>query len=103
MNKKDLGVSRRDFVKKTAVAAAAFTVVPRHVLGGRGYTAPSDKLNIAGIGIGNKGLDNLMGMESENIVALADVDWTYSARVFNRYPNAKKYKDYRKMFDELGK
>jgi predicted dehydrogenase len=103
MKKKEKGVSRRDFVKKTAVAAAAFTVVPRHVLGGKGYTAPSDKLNIAGIGIGNKGLDNLMGMESENIVALADVDWTYSARVFNRYPNAKKYKDYRKMFDELGK
>ena len=102
MDKKN-GVSRRDFVKKTTVAAAAFTVVPRHVLGGKGMTPPSDKLNIAGIGIGNKGLDNLMGVESENIVALADVDWTYSARVFNRYTKAKRYRDYRKMFDEMGK
>ena len=93
MNKKDLGVSRRAFVKKSAVAAAAFTIVPRHVLGGRGYTAPSDKLNIAGIGVGNKGMHNLLSMESENIVALADVDWTYSANVLDRYPKAKRYRE----------
>ncbi len=103
MRKEIKDVSRRDFVKKSAIAAAAFTIVPRHVMGGKGYTAPSNKLNIAGIGVGNKGLHNLLSMESENIVALADVDWTYSASVLDRYPKAKRYKDYRQMFDEMGK
>jgi hypothetical protein len=68
-----------------------------------GYTAPSDKLNIAGIGVGGMGFANLKAMESENIVGLCDVDWKYSQRVFDHFPNAKPYDDYRKMYDELGK
>ena len=49
------GISRRNFIGKTAAATAAFTIVPRHVLGGPGFTAPSDMVNVAGIGLGNQG------------------------------------------------
>ena len=52
--KKKRSISRREFIGKTA-AAAAFTIVPRYVLGGNGYTAPSDKLNMACIGVGGMG------------------------------------------------
>ncbi len=68
--------SRRNFIKNTAMAAAGFYIVPRHVLG-RGFTAPSDKLNIAGIGCGGKAEVNLpyaYNKGSDNIVALCDVD-----------------------------
>jgi len=68
-----------------------------------GYKAPSDKLNIVGVGVGGMGNANLNNLQSENIVGLCDVDWRYSKRVFDKYPNAKKYYDYRKMYDELGK
>jgi hypothetical protein len=47
--------SRRDFLKTGALAAAGFMIVPRFVLGGKGYTAPSDMLNVAGVGAGGKG------------------------------------------------
>ncbi len=75
----------------------AFSIVPRHVLGGAGYTAPSDKINIAGIGVGGMGFHNLNALESQTIVALCDVDHNYAAKVFDRYPNAKRYKNHRKM------
>ena len=96
---KQTNISRRDFIKGTA-AVAAFTIVPRSVLGGPGNTPPSDKLNIAGVGIGGMGKENIKACESENIVALCDVDWNYAADVFKQYPNAKKWKDFRKMLDE---
>lgn len=91
--------NRRTFLCSTSVAAA-FTIVPRHVLGGVGITAPSDKLNIAGIGIGGMGGHNLKNMETENIVALCDVDDRYAAGVFSCYPKAARYRDYRKMLAE---
>ena len=94
---------RRDFIKKSGAALAAVTIVPSHVVSGFGYTAPSDKLNIAGIGVGGMGRRNLRNMKSQNIVALADVDWKYAQRCFNDYPKAKKYKDYRKMLSEMDK
>ncbi|MDX2430952.1 MAG: Gfo/Idh/MocA family oxidoreductase, partial [Bacteroides sp.] len=94
---------RRSFLKTAAASAAAITIVPSHVLGGRlGHTAPSDKLNIAGIGIGGKGRVNLRSMSTENIVALCDVDWKYAKPCFDEYPKAKAYWDWRKMFDEMG-
>lgn len=102
------GVSRRDFLQKSAVAAAAvgsFFIVPRHVLG-KGYKAPSDKLNIAGIGAGGKGsgdIHNAWNNGAENIVALCDVDWNQATKSFQKLPNAKRYHDFRKMFDEMGK
>src|SRR5262245_50632922 len=90
--------SRREFVRNTA-AAASFLIVPRHVLGGAGYTPPSEKLNIAGIGIGGMGAADLRSVESENIVALCDVDWKYAAKTFERYPQAKRYKNFREMLE----
>ena len=83
-----------------AAAVAAFTVVPRHVLGGPRHVAPSDKLNIAGIGLGGRGEGDLDECGSENIVALCDVDEAYAGKVFKKYPNARKWTDFRKMLDE---
>jgi hypothetical protein len=70
------------------------------VLGGSRHVPPSEKLNIAGVGIGGRGEGDLDEVGSENIVALCDVDDKYAARVFNKYPNAKKYHDFRKMLDQ---
>ena len=98
-------ISRRSFLQRSAAAAAAFSIVPGSILGkSHGYIAPSDKLNIAAVGIGGMGNANLKNMEkTENIVALCDIDWRYAKPVFERHPNAKKYWDYRKMYDEMGK
>ncbi|MDI6401303.1 Gfo/Idh/MocA family oxidoreductase [Balneolaceae bacterium ANBcel3] len=96
------GITRRDFLGKSALATAGFTILPSYVVSGLGHKAPSDKLNIAGVGVGGRGFGVLRGMESENIVALCDVDWAYSKGCFEHYSNAKRYWDYRKMFDEMG-
>ena len=96
-------ISRRDFLK-TGALAAGLTIVPNSVLGKtHGFTSPSDKLNIAGVGVGGMGRGNLRNMSTENIVALCDVDWRYAEKTFNDYPKAKKFKDWRVMFDEFGK
>lgn len=94
--------SRRDFVKKSAYLSAGITVVPSFTVSGLGHKAPSDKLNIVGIGVGGKGHPNLVGMNTENIIGLCDVDWKYAQACFNESPKAKPYMDWRKMFDELG-
>lgn len=70
-------ISRRSFIEKAAVASAAVTIVPRHVLG-RGFTPPSDMLNIACVGVGGMGRSNLINLASQNIVALCDVDWAFT-------------------------
>ena len=92
--------SRRKFLKKSIVIPSIM-IVPRHVLGGEGYTSPSDKLNIAGIGVRKWGMGsgNLSQCESENIVALCDVDYNLSTHTFNKYPKAKVYKDFRVMLE----
>jgi len=95
-------LSRRQFLGAGA-AVAAFSVVPRHVLGGTGQTPPSEKLNIAGIGVSGRGGGVLQGVESQNIVALCDVDWAHAAGTFKRYPNARQYKDFRVMLDKEAK
>lgn len=92
-------ISRRQFVKSAAVVGA-FTIVPRSVLGGPGHTPPSEKLNIAGVGVGGMGASDLWHCESENIVALCDVDEQYAAKTFEKYPKAKKYRDFRRMLDK---
>ncbi|MEM1340415.1 MAG: Gfo/Idh/MocA family oxidoreductase [Bacteroidota bacterium] len=102
MNNKNPKNQRRDFLKKSGAALAGISIVPSHVVAGFGYKAPSDKLNIAGIGVGGMGRRNLANMNAENIVALADVDWKYAERCFKDYPKAKLYKDYRKMMEEMG-
>jgi predicted dehydrogenase len=94
--------SRRDFLKNTSLAAAGFFIVPRHVLG-KGYIAPSDKLNIAGIGVGGKGASDLAEFSKSpkvNIVALCDVDDRQSVKSRQSFPNAKYYKDFREMLDK---
>ncbi|WP_158648329.1 Gfo/Idh/MocA family protein, partial [Candidatus Symbiothrix dinenymphae] len=99
-------MSRRDFLQKGSLAAAGLTILPSFVMGKNisGATAPSDKLNIAAIGIGGMGNANIKAVKgTENIVALCDVDWKYAAGVFKENPNAKQYKDWRKMYDEMGK
>ncbi len=97
---KDKGdFSRRRFLGNSA-AVAAFTIVPRHVLGGAGFVPPSEKLNIAGIGIGGKGYDDLNGVASENIVALCDIDDNHAAKSYNAFPKAKRWKNYRRMLEE---
>ncbi|SEW27961.1 Gfo/Idh/MocA family oxidoreductase [Luteibacter sp. 329MFSha] len=87
----NIQLSRRSFITGTAIAATGLMIVPRHVLGGVGHTAPSDKLNIAGIGVGGMGASNIRNLASQNIVALCDVDWGYTDKSFH------------KMFDSLGK
>lgn len=80
-----------------------FTIVSNTVLGKKfGHTAPSDKLNIAGIGVGGMGRRNLANMNTENIVALCDVDCKYAGKTFADYPKAKTFKDWRTMFDQMG-
>ena len=92
-------MKRRNFIKNVGATGLAFTVVPSFAVSGLGHTAPSDKLNIAAIGVGKggKGKVNLKNMVGQNIVALCDVDYDYAAPVFETYPKAKKYKDFRKM------
>ena len=94
-------VSRRRFMSAAAAATAAFTLVPRHVLGGPGQVPPSEKLNIAHIGIGGRGAAQLDGCSSENCVAHCDVDERRAAGDFARYPNAKRFTDFRKMLDAV--
>jgi predicted dehydrogenase len=96
-------ISRRRFIGNVAVATAGATILPNVVLGGFGKMSPNDKLNIAAVGVGGVGATNVKNCAMENIVALCDVDWDYANETFEQYPNAKKYKDYRKMFDEMGK
>ncbi len=95
---KDRKISRRDFIGGAA-AVAAFTIVPRHALGGPRHIPPSEKLNIAAIGSGGMGGSNVNACSGENIVALCDVDDNQAAKTFKKFPKAKKYRDFRKMLD----
>jgi predicted dehydrogenase len=102
-------ISRRKFLKTSttvAATAAAFSIVPRHVLG-QGEKSPSDTLNIGIVGIGGQGAIQATNLAHEKIFALCDTDWnpkvereSSSQKVFNRYPNAIKYQDYREMLDK---
>ena len=95
--------NRRDFIKTSAIAAAAFMIVPRHVLGGPGFLAPSDRLLVAGIGVGGKGQSDISGFANSgkaDIAFLCDVDQRRAAASVKAYPKAKFYKDYREMLDK---
>src|SRR6185312_16568665 len=95
--------SRRDFLKNTAITAAGFMIVPRHVLGGKGFLAPSDMLNIASIGVGGKGEDDINHFYESgkaNIAFLCDVDDRRAANSVKKFPKAKYYKDWREMLDK---
>ena len=112
-NMKSNHISRREFAKTAGVAAVAATIVPRHVLGGPGYQAPSDTLNIAAIGAGGMGASNMSQLTSENIVALCDVDYDHVHRSITSegtiregwealgaaYDKAARYEDFRIMLE----
>lgn len=97
--------SRRNFIKKSSVIGAGIFIVPRNVLGGQGYTSPSDQLNLAAIGSGGKGTSDIMNAYvngRERVVALCDVDFSGSAkRSIENFPKAKLFSDYRKMLEEV--
>jgi predicted dehydrogenase len=106
-------ISRRKFIGSMAATTAAFTIIPRHVLGGKGYTSPNDKLNIAIIGAGGKGRSDMYSVSSENIVALCDVDDRKMNETLtrtrekeelqdlaNKLEKVPKYKDFRVMLDK---
>lgn len=92
-------LTRRQFVQGAA-AAAAFTIVPSHVLGANGQTPPSEKLNIAAIGSGGMGSGNLSRCSDENIVALCDVDDERAAETYKKYPDVPQYHDFRVMLEK---
>jgi len=96
-------ISRRKFIRNTALAGTAFSIVPRAVLGGTGFIAPSDTLYVAGIGAGGKGTSDLASFaKSPNvkIAYLCDVDSRSSKKSIESFPDAPVYEDYRKMLDE---
>jgi len=98
-SQKGKGLSRRSFVRDASLAGASFFIVPRHVLG-KGFTAPSDILNIAGIGSGGKGesdMENFSKSPKARIVAMCDVDETRAVKSRERFPKATFYKDFREM------
>lgn len=98
-------ISRRSFLKTGSVAALGLAVAPDVLLGKDKKKKKPEPLNrklkILGVGIGGRGAADLAEMETEEIIGLCDVDWNYAKHIFEKYPNAKRYKDYRVMFDEL--
>lgn len=100
--KKGSSISRRNFIRNAAIVGGGFFIVPRHVLG-RGFIAPSDKLNIAGIGVGGKGASDIAEFAKSpkvNIVALCDVDDREAKKTVEKYPKAPYYHDFREMLDK---
>ena len=96
---KKIEKSRRNFLKKSMAAGTGISILPSFAISGLGHTAPSDKMNIVGVGVGGKGHPNIQAMNTENIIGLCDVDWRYATKCFNDFPKAKKYYDWLKMFD----
>ena len=111
--------TRRDFVSTSSKLALGGMIVPRHVLGGVGYQAPSDTLNVAIVGAGGMGAENAQHLGSENIVAVCDIDHELVAnkvrermndddgdpreegvRWAEQYERAGKYTHYEAMLDE---
>jgi predicted dehydrogenase len=106
--------TRRSFIKQAGLAAAAFTIVPRSVIGGKDFIAPSDTLYIAGIGVGGKGSSDLTGFAGSidgktkgnpkaKIAFLCDVDERMMGESKKNFPAAKLYKDFRVMLDKEAK
>src|ERR1700688_4748750 len=95
-------ISRRNFVKDASIAMGGIMIVPRHVLG-RGFVAPSDKLNIARIGAGGKGESDLFEFSKSpnvNIAYLCDVDDRQIKKSLGRFPKAIRYYDFREMLEK---
>lgn len=103
-------LTRREFIGKTSAAAAGLMIVPRHVLGGRGFQAPSDTLNIGCVGAWGKGASDIVSVSTENIVGLCDADDESMAKFLKneqhtpeqqaKYEKSRKYRDFRQMLDK---
>ncbi len=96
-------ISRRNFIKNASMAATAFTIVPRFVLGGNGFVAPSDTLYLAGIGVGGKGESDLLECAKSphvKVSYLCDVDDTRAAKSRNNFKGAKYFKDFRILLEK---
>lgn len=101
-------ITRGDFIRGTAMAAAGLYIVPRHVLGGPGFVAPSDKLYIAAVGCGGEAENDIAhyanAPKKNAVVAfLCDVDDRMSAPRRKEFPKAGFYHDWREMFDKESK
>jgi predicted dehydrogenase len=92
-------LNRRDFLRNMVCTGSGLIILSNSRLV-RG-TQANNKLNVAGIGVGGRGAADVNGAASENIVALCDVDEKHAAKTFERFPNAKRYKDFRRMLDEM--
>ena len=102
-NQKNTSITRRRFVGSVAATAATVTLLPSgHLLGAK---APSNRVNVAQIGAGGKGWTDVRQSESAGgtIVALCDVDDRRASRAYNKYAKARKFTDFRKMLDKMGK
>src|SRR5512141_16865 len=105
-NSASSAMNRRQFLRATTLSIAAFQFGPAGLARGtQRALSPNDKVNIAGIGIGSQGGGDIDGMagEGQNIVALCDVDDNYAAKKFAQYPNAKRFKDFRVMLDQMNR
>src|SRR5690349_21094192 len=105
MKKAQSPTTRREFLRTAGTAAAGFMIVPRYAVAGSGQTPANERLSIAGIGVGGQGEADLneIAKDQVNIVALTDVDSVRAANSFKKFANAKRYRDFRKMFDEMDK
>ena len=103
MRKSRAGMTRREFVSGTAAALTGISILPQHVLAGAGRKPPSEKLNIAAIGVGGQGATDVGGLAEENVVALCDADLRPSRETFKKFSQAKQYRDFRQMLDEMDK
>ena len=102
-NKSNL-INRRKFIYGTGMGVALFNILPGSLVRGAESLSPNEKINVAGIGFGSQGgrdVDEVAGL-GHNIVAMCDVDEVYAAKEFEKYPNARRFKDYRVMFDKMG-
>ena len=92
-------LNRRSFLKASAASVFAFTLVPRHVLGGKNYTPPNDRITLAGVGIGGVGHDQIKACAANGfeVVALCDVDDIHAKKTYDVFPQARRYRDFRDL------
>ncbi|MFT6203667.1 MAG: putative dehydrogenase, partial [Spirosomataceae bacterium] len=101
-------MKRRDFIKASSFGVAGISVIPSHILGKKvGKIAPSDKVNLACCGIGNRGGDITKALHKTglaNIVAFCDVDMgaPHTLEILKQFPNVPRFQDFREMFDKMG-
>lgn len=96
--------TRRQFLKAAAAAWATVQILPSRLLGGAGETSPNERLNLAGIGVGGVGFGQLQECEKTGfrIAALCDVDDEYARKAYERWPQARRYRDFRDMLQSEG-